>query len=339
MAEMISIVIPTFNRPRLLKETLESVRIQTYPEWECLIVDDGSDDQTAEVAMSFVKTDKRFQFIGRSRPPKGASTCRNIGLAQSKGEYVVFLDSGDLLSPDCLSGRLQTIRENMDCDFWVSCTAEFRTHAGDGDVLINVPTREDPILRFLKMDVMWLATGPIWKKSTMEELQGWDERLLSWQDWELSLRALILGKSFRYFPVTDNFWRMMDGAISNASLAPEHLESHVYALNKIRDLLKKENILSKFIHPMNVLYFWIAMEWSRIKRFRESMHTWKQAPTTSRIKKIYFLLILLFLNMPILHSIVYRLFIRLHPSYIDLFGGTYRKVQYHAQPETNVLLT
>lgn len=328
MNETISIIIPTFNRSNVLGETLESVHNQTYQDWECIVVDDGSTDDTDKIALHYTSADERFQFIRRNREPKGASTCRNIGLKRTRGEYIIFLDSGDLLSSDCLAGRLQAIKQNQDCDFWVFCTAEFQHQPGDRNVLINVPTREDPILRFLRMDVMWLASGPLWKRTTVESLNGWDERLLSWQDWDLSVRALIQGKSFQYFSVTDNYWRNMEGeSISSTSQAPEHLESHVFSLNKTRDLLKKENKLIAFEHYMRVLYFWKATEWARKREFRKSIDTWRQTSTMSNRRSFYFKLsVLVLLNIPSLYSIVYRMFIRFNHSYGDLFGGTYRKV-------------
>jgi glycosyltransferase involved in cell wall biosynthesis len=98
MQPKISVVIPSFNRGHIIKETLDSVLHQTYNHWECLVVDDGSTDNTEEVVKSYSQGDVRIKFFKRPKErTKGASTCRNIGIEESTGGYFQFLDSDDLL--------------------------------------------------------------------------------------------------------------------------------------------------------------------------------------------------------------------------------------------------
>lgn len=95
---LISVIIPAYNRASIIGETLDSVIAQTYPNWECIIVDDGSIDDTISVVDNYTRRDHRFKLF--QRPPerkKGASPCRNIGLENSQGDLIQFLDSDDLL--------------------------------------------------------------------------------------------------------------------------------------------------------------------------------------------------------------------------------------------------
>src|SRR5690554_5694001 len=101
----ISIIIPVFNRQKLIKETLDSVLAQIYENWECIVVDDGSTDETWEVLEQYAKKDARIKIHKRHRDPKGAPTCRNIGMELSEGEYLIFLDSDDLLAKWALQHR------------------------------------------------------------------------------------------------------------------------------------------------------------------------------------------------------------------------------------------
>ncbi|TQI71542.1 glycosyl transferase family 2 [Gramella sp. Hel_I_59] len=95
---IISVIIPVYNREHLIGETLDSVLEQTYTNWECIIVDDGSNDNTAYVVRSYVERDDRFKFFLRPEDrKKGASPSRNYGLENAKGVYIQFLDSDDLL--------------------------------------------------------------------------------------------------------------------------------------------------------------------------------------------------------------------------------------------------
>ena len=102
--DLVSIIIPTYNRARLLLETIESIQKQEYTFWECIIVDDGSDDETAKLVAGIVKNDSRVRyFIRPDYLKKGANTCRNFGFEQSNGVYINWFDSDDLMLPNLLS--------------------------------------------------------------------------------------------------------------------------------------------------------------------------------------------------------------------------------------------
>src|SRR5690554_8063110 len=111
---LISIIIPTFNRAHLIGETLDSILAQTYQNWECVVVDDGSTDNTDEVMAAYMAKDARFQY--HHRPPektKGANACRNAGLDLAAGEYIVFFDSDDLMTPDHLKVKISAIQAHQ----------------------------------------------------------------------------------------------------------------------------------------------------------------------------------------------------------------------------------
>jgi glycosyltransferase involved in cell wall biosynthesis len=97
---MISIIIPMYNRATLVGETLDSILAQTYTDWECIVVDDRSTDNSVEVVQKYVDKDSRFKLLIRPEARiKGAPTCRNIGYENSKGDIVYWFDSDDLLEP------------------------------------------------------------------------------------------------------------------------------------------------------------------------------------------------------------------------------------------------
>lgn len=107
MNPLVSIIIPTYNRANLLRETIESVLAQTYDNWECIIVDDGSTDSTKELVNEFETNDSRFLFnVKPDRIARGASSSRNIGLRLSKGEYIQFLDSDDILASNKIEEQI-----------------------------------------------------------------------------------------------------------------------------------------------------------------------------------------------------------------------------------------
>jgi glycosyltransferase involved in cell wall biosynthesis len=90
---LVSIIIPAYNYSHFLFETLGDIQKQTYQNWECIIVDDGSSDNTKEVVAQIVKKDQRFIYIYQNN--KGPNAARNNGINHSKGEFIQFLDADD----------------------------------------------------------------------------------------------------------------------------------------------------------------------------------------------------------------------------------------------------
>ncbi|MBZ9628903.1 glycosyltransferase [Psychroflexus sp. CAK1W] len=106
---LVSVIIPTYNRAHLIGETLDSVLVQTYQNWECIIVDDGSSDNTDEIVEAYVKKDSRFQYHHRpSDRPKGANACRNYGFELSRGEYVNWFDDDDLMLEEFIKSKIKS---------------------------------------------------------------------------------------------------------------------------------------------------------------------------------------------------------------------------------------
>ncbi|MCL2737802.1 MAG: glycosyltransferase family 2 protein [Alphaproteobacteria bacterium] len=100
MTPKISIILPVYNAGKYLADALESVKNQTYTDWECVCVNDGSTDGSESVIAEFVKHDKRFVLVNQSNG--GVSSARNAGLDAARGEFIAFLDHDDLLTPGAL---------------------------------------------------------------------------------------------------------------------------------------------------------------------------------------------------------------------------------------------
>ena len=110
---LISVVIPAYNAEQFLDETLESVLSQTYENWECIIVNDGSTDSTESVAKKWCEKDSRFRLTDKENG--GLSSARNWGIKESKAEYIAFLDADDLYMPNFLEVCLETlIKKDVD---------------------------------------------------------------------------------------------------------------------------------------------------------------------------------------------------------------------------------
>ena len=109
MIPKISIVMPVYNVEKYLRECLDSVRAQTFTDWECICVDDGSTDASPAILDEYAAKDKRFRIVRREHSNAGA--CRNVGMDLAKGEFLSFLDSDDVFSPWMLETLLKSIEQ------------------------------------------------------------------------------------------------------------------------------------------------------------------------------------------------------------------------------------
>ena len=110
MGELVSIIMPSYNTGRFISETIESVLAQSYSNWELIIVDDCSTDNTDEVIEDYI-SDDRIKYIKNDKN-SGAAISRNRALREAKGNWIAFLDSDDLWEPDKLQKQISFMKEN-----------------------------------------------------------------------------------------------------------------------------------------------------------------------------------------------------------------------------------
>lgn len=198
---LISILIPNYNRGKLMAETLASIIAQSYPFWEAIVVDDGSTDDSDHIGNEFVNKDNRIKYFKRDRNPNGAPTCRNIAFEKSEGAFIIFLDSDDLLAPFCLEQRITSIMQYPDFDFWVFPMLLFKNDPSKATFIWNKSNDRSELLRFLELDAVWQTSGPIWRRKSVEQIGGFTEGLACWQDVDIHLKALI--QNLRYIILDD----------------------------------------------------------------------------------------------------------------------------------------
>jgi glycosyltransferase involved in cell wall biosynthesis len=233
-----SLITPHFQRPALLAEMVRSVQQQTLTDWELLIVDDQSSQADWE-AIQQHSSDPRVRLIRRHTGLKGPNTCRNLGLELSLGEFVIFLDSDDLLAPWCLEQRLAAVTAAPECDFWVFQALIFERSPGDRNQLWNNLQGGDDTERFLSSSPPWCMTSPIWRRTAILALGGLDPLLRYGTDSELHTRALIRGLRYQKYPdsLPDVFVRRDDSPRFNRTLTPELFEAQLARVAAGRKLL------------------------------------------------------------------------------------------------------
>jgi glycosyltransferase involved in cell wall biosynthesis len=189
---------------------------QTYTHWECIIVDDGSTDDTIQVVERFATHDSRFKIYQRpSDKPKGANACRNIGVEKSTGDFLVFLDSDDTLSVDSLQNRIAYFKKHEDVQGLIFSTGilsedgkkvtPFTKEVKEG---LNSEAYAKMLLSY---DIPWQITNPIWKREIFEMYGGFDEQLARFQDVDIHTKFMLCGVSIKKIDIIDFYYRVEEG--------------------------------------------------------------------------------------------------------------------------------
>jgi glycosyltransferase involved in cell wall biosynthesis len=244
----VSVIIPTYNRAEYIEFTLESISRQSFRNWECIVVDDNSDDNTSEIVRKFTDSDERFKLISRHRNPGGAPTCRNIGIEQSRGEYLLFLDSDDILADNCLLNRINFLNNNRDLDFAVFKGLIFHNRPGDTNVLISSNDDYNVIPLILNFDSPWITLNPLFRKtSLLGNNIFWHEGLAGFQDLQFHLLCICKKLKFSYAESEpDCFWRRHDSPdkIGNKLGQLKFLDSNLVYIGLVIKYLKDAGLFS-----------------------------------------------------------------------------------------------
>jgi len=239
MNNLISVIIPTRNRHILLKDAVASVAAQTYPEVECIVVDDGSDTPVDSVARGAWqgRPSERIKII--RQPPSNGNVARNLGLSESTGDYVQYLDSDDLLHPQKLEVQFNQLYACSELDMVYSYEEFFEEKPGDLRLAWNLEwnrTDFDALDRFCWQDPPWQTSAPLWKRGFLEHAVRWNDKLEAWQDWEYHVLALISGCKFAVTPFFLVFIRSHTGSRVSKTIDPFRLLSNqLLALDSIID--------------------------------------------------------------------------------------------------------
>jgi glycosyltransferase involved in cell wall biosynthesis len=197
-----SIIIPTFNRANLLQHTLDSILSQTYSNWECVLVDDGSTDNTIEIIKNNVLSDARFKFYKRpTNLKKGANSCRNYGFSKVSGEFVQWFDSDDIMFPSMLEEKINKIIFDKS-DIVIARLGFFKNEIDEfytDDRMTIESTSKNLPFDFFAGNFWFQTSQPLFKKSFLSSQNSLFNIYLNRnQETELFVRLLIQNPKISY---------------------------------------------------------------------------------------------------------------------------------------------
>ncbi len=238
---LVSIIIPTYNRAHLIAETLDSLLAQTHHNWECIIVDDGSTDNTNEVVQIYLDKDARFHYYHRpAKKTKGANACRNYGFEVSKGEYVNWFDSDDLMLESNIEEKLNGFTNSI--DFVISNSQNFTEKGIIGrpfNLNYQIPITAE---NFITHKIGWITNDVMLRRKSVLIL--FDETLISGQEYIFFSKLLFYRINGKYLKKTLAKRRVHPDSIQEQLVSKNLKELHWY-LNELALLRATEKKMSK----------------------------------------------------------------------------------------------
>lgn len=235
---MFSVIMPTYNRGYIIEKAIQSVINQTYRNWELMIIDDGSTDNTCHI-VSTIK-DSRIRYI-RYETNEGANHARNIGIENASGEYLAFLDSDNQWHKDYLESQLSMLQKDattVDVVFARCVICGFGGYSIFPNNLYTDFFSNESILKHALYDSVFDMNVMCMKSMVWNQAGKFDEKLSKFQDWEFALRMLVSGNyQFKF-----NNAVLCDNYIQGDSIANRKelfWESRLYILGKYIEICRK----------------------------------------------------------------------------------------------------
>ena len=181
MNPLISIIVPCYNQSQYMRETLDCLKKQTIEEWECIIVNDGSTDNTLEIAKEYVKSDNHYVLV--DKPNGGLADARNAGIKASHGKYILPLDSDDLIASTYAEKAVSYLEEHPETTL-VYCKAKY---FGDRDEEWNLPEYDFDKLLFCNQ----IFCSCVYRRCDYDRTEGYNTNMKhGLEDWNFLLSLL-----------------------------------------------------------------------------------------------------------------------------------------------------
>ena len=176
----ISIIVPYYNMSKYFLDTLKSIKEQTYTDWECIIINDGSTDNDRDLILDNIKNDFRFRYYEQNNG--GVANAKNTAASLSHGELIVPLDPDDLISRTFLQMGVEYMESHPDCSLYYGHAIYFGDYTAPWDI------EWKGYKELLKRNSIFNTS--IFRKKDFDRIGGYNENLKAFEDWEMYIRLL-----------------------------------------------------------------------------------------------------------------------------------------------------
>ena len=255
---LVSVITPCYNAGPFLRQTIDAISEQTYPDIEHIVLDDGSTDNSWDIIQSYGDKIK-----GARLDHMGASHARNYGAHLAAGRFLMFLDADDLISPDTLESLVATLEQQA---YAVAACKWYRLMR-KGDDWVKVPSGLS--LKPADNDYLrgWLSgwyippCSILWSREAYERTQGWDQELTVNDDGDLMMHALLQGVRILMAKDGEAYYRYYGTSrlsLSNNIASKRALESQMRVLEKVTAKLERAGALASYAVHIGIAYHNLA---------------------------------------------------------------------------------
>ena len=193
LMSLVSIIIPCYNQSQYLSDALKSVQDQTYANWECIIINDGSSDSTYEISQKFIDQDSRITYLYQDN--QGVSSARNTAIQNSHGHYILPLDADDLISAHYIEEAVSILQEKPDIKI-VYCDGRYF-----GKRNCKISSKSFSIKNILIRNMIFCTA--LFRRQDYDLAGGYKASMIyGWEDWDLWLSILEQGGTAYKIPKT-----------------------------------------------------------------------------------------------------------------------------------------
>jgi glycosyltransferase involved in cell wall biosynthesis len=259
--------MPTWNRAQIIGRAIESLLSQTASNWECIIIDDGSTDDTRQVIDRYLK-DERFRYLYKEH--ENCARARNLGLRQAKGEIVTYLDTDNVWLPHYLSAVIDAFNQNPDINAMYAC--QIVEERGDSSKYFfrGEPFNYQKLLDGNYIDLNVFAH----RRKLVESLGPFDDQLARLSDWDMILRYGAREK-IAVLPILGGvyYWSRQDGVSAQESLAYNRYLVEAKQISPIREKVK---VLYALWHYPQLSESYIEAEIQTVRKLGVDVEVWSE---------------------------------------------------------------
>jgi len=243
----ISIIVPCYNQADYLQDSLTSVLEQNYDNWECIIINDGSTDNTGEITKKWIKKDLRFKLVTIENG--GLSNARNVGVAKAQGNYILPLDADDKISKDYVQLAIKEFEKDNELKVVYSKAKKF-------GVVNELWDLKAFSLKRLATSNMIFCSG-IFKKEDWENVKGYDTKMIyGLEDWEFWISVLKNGGKVKQLDEIGFYYRIKEDSMLNKLseekrqylynyMSTKHADFYIEHYGNFQELLYENYMLKK----------------------------------------------------------------------------------------------
>lgn len=277
MTPLVSVIVPCYNQAKYLDETLQSILDQTYSNWECIIVNDGSTDNTAAIAQKWINKDNRFTYYFQENT--GVSSARNLGIQCVKGDFVQFLDSDDILDRNKIEVSINTLSTSQ-CNVAIT---NFKTFSVDKNQAVEHPGfLNSDFLNFKGILYEWgyyfnipIHCGLF--PSSFFQTFRFSTELKGNEDWIMWVSFFLKDPSVSFIDKVMAFYRShKDGVTKNEAVMND---SYLKAIEYLRSILSNEEYI-------NFLFFLVSKKENTIIQLQQKVQSYQNSTTSKILKRI-----------------------------------------------------